>query len=64
LLGGCRNWDEVGPKPIPTSEVESYLNLAGVEDPETRMKYLRLIRRMDLKELSIIHERLKRSRKS
>jgi len=28
------------------------------------MKYLRLIRRMDLKELSIIHERLKRSRKS
>lgn len=50
-LGVARIWSEVGPMPIPLVEVEAYLRLAGIGDPSTKLKYLRLIRRMDMVEL-------------
>jgi hypothetical protein len=45
-------------------EIESFLNLHGIEDVDTRLKYLRLFRRMDLVELEIQHQKLSRSRPS
>jgi hypothetical protein len=62
LLSGSRMWDEVGPKPISVAEVESLVDMAGVEGEEARMKYLRLMRRMDLTELQILRERLQQHR--
>ena len=58
-LGACRLWGQVGPLPIPLSEIEAYLNLDGVTDPLTRMKYVRLIGRMDQVELKHLHEKSK-----
>ena len=55
-LGSARIWSQAGPLPIQTSEVMSLLKDGlGLEDPETRMKYLRLIRRMDRVELKYLH---------
>jgi len=53
-LGASRLWSEVGPQPIQVSEVESYLGIAGIEDPYTKMKYLRLVQRMDRVEMQHI----------
>ena len=50
-LGAARLWSEVGPQPIQVSEVESYLNIAGIEVPYMKMKYLYLIRQLDRVEL-------------
>lgn len=47
LLSACRMWSEVGPQPIQISEVESYTRMAGIDEPRTRLKYARLIRRLD-----------------
>lgn len=55
-------WDQVGPKPLQISEINSTLDSAGVRDSETRMKYLRLMKRMDMVELSHLHEQMKRAR--
>jgi hypothetical protein len=40
------------------------LNIVGIEDPETRLKYLRLMRRMDLVDLENLNGMLKRHRDS
>jgi len=61
LLGCSRIWDQVGPKPTQTSEIESMLNLLGITDTSTRLKYLRLIRRMDMTELAIQQEAMRRN---
>lgn len=45
-------WTQVGPSPIQISEVESTLRIFGVEDPSTKLKYVRLIQMMDGVELS------------
>jgi len=57
MLGAARVWNQIGPEAIRVSEVESYLNLCGIEDPHTKLKYLRLIQRMDRVELKVIHAR-------
>lgn len=36
-----------GPNPIPVAEIEAYCNLAGIVSQPERLKYLRLIRRLD-----------------
>lgn len=58
-LGASRIWSQVGPQPITISEVESLMNMSGVEEPETRMKYLRLIQGMDRVELTFRQEKAK-----
>lgn len=61
LLSGLRLWGKVGPFPIMMSEIQAYFWSAGIEDVETRMKYVRLIRLMDLVELSYLRERLRQN---
>lgn len=36
-----------GPEAIPVSDILSYVNLVGIVSREERLKYLRLIQRMD-----------------
>lgn len=59
LLGASRIWNQVGPQAIPLSEIESYLNLNGITTRETRLKYVRLIKSLDLVELRYIQEKQK-----
>lgn len=63
-LGAARIWSPVGPQPIPVSEVESYLNLAGITSPHTRLKYLRLIRAMDQVELTHLHQKQQKQKQT
>ncbi len=53
-LGSSRLWGEVGPQPIQVSEVESYLNIAGVEVPYMKLKDLYLIQQMDRVEMKYL----------
>jgi hypothetical protein len=60
-LSASRTWSQVGPNPIQVSEVHSYMEMAGIEDPSTRLKYLRLIQGMDAIELKSIREKTKKT---
>ena len=51
-LGACRLWSEVGPQSIQISEIAAYLGLVGIEQSETKLKYLRLVQSMDRVELA------------
>jgi hypothetical protein len=62
-LGASRHYGQGGPLPIAVSEVKAYLDLVGIESPRTRMKYLRLIQRMDQVELAHIHNKLQANRR-
>lgn len=59
LLSGARLWDQVGPKPIPVSEVLAYLQATGVKGSEAINRFLRVIRRMDLVELRHLQREMK-----
>ena len=59
-LGAGRLSTQVGPSPIQITEVNTYLDMLGIEDPETKLKYLRLIRKMDRVELNYIYEKTKK----
>lgn len=59
-LGVSRSWSQVGPLPIQVKDVEAYLNLAEIEGSATRLKYLRLIQRMDAVELKFLHEQARK----
>ena len=50
-LGASRIWTQVGPQPFQISEVLTLVEAKGIENPETKMKYLRLVQRMDRVEL-------------
>lgn len=58
-LSACRTWNQVGPNPLQVSEVAAYLGLLGIEDSETKLKYLRLIQGLDAVETKIIRANLK-----
>jgi hypothetical protein len=60
VLGASRIWSQVGPEPILVSEVESFLNMSGVTDPDTKLKYLRLIKQLDRVELKYLHSKTKK----
>lgn len=62
MLSAGRKWGETGPLPIETKEVEALLNMAGFRDPQTKMKYLRLMRGMDRVELKYHIEKAKAKR--
>jgi hypothetical protein len=57
LLGASRIWSQVGPSSIQVSEIKAYLDMLGIEDPLTKLKYMRLIQQMDRVELKHIHQR-------
>ena len=40
------------PQPIPLTEIESYLNIVGIEDHWTRTKYMELMCALDEVELA------------
>lgn len=59
-LGSSRNWGEAGPNPIAVSEVAAYVtDILGIEDSTTKLKYLRLIQKMDRVELAHIAKKRK-----
>ena len=58
-LSASRTWSQIGPNPVQVSEVQAYLWMLGVEDPETKLKYLRLIQGLDAVEMKIIRANLK-----
>lgn len=43
--------------PIVMTEIEAYLKIAGISHPATKLKYMRLIKRMDAVELKHIHSK-------
>lgn len=53
-LSASRNWNQAGPMPIPVSEVWAYMEMVGIDDHETRLKYLRLVQGLDAVELKAI----------
>lgn len=57
-------WNQVGPLPIQVSEVMSLMKDGyGIQDEETRMKYLRLVRRMDRVEMKYLQEQASKAAK-
>lgn len=56
-LSASRIWSQVGPNPIQISEVHHYMQMAGIEDPETQLKYLRLVQGLDIIEMKSIQAR-------
>lgn len=57
FLGASRMWNQVGPQPIPVSEIMSYLTGMGVTNLEDRERYLRHIKDMDNLELTRFQEK-------
>lgn len=58
-MGSRRLWNQVGPLPIPVSEIKAFLGLVGVSDPSTCLKYVRLIGKMDDVERNYLFEKSK-----
>lgn len=58
-LSASRIWSQIGPHPIQMSEIAAYLGLLGIEDPETKLKYVRLIQGLDIVELRNIRANIK-----
>ena len=50
--------------PIQFSEIESYLNINGIEDLETRQEFVHLIRVMDSEYINFFREKNKKHAKS
>ncbi len=63
LLSASRLWSEVGPQPIQLSEIKAYMQLVGIKDKSTKLKYVRLIRSMDSVTLKHIHAERDKARK-
>ena len=53
-LSAARTWSQVGPNPIQISEIAAYLGMLGLEDPDTRLKYTRILQGLDIVELKSI----------
>lgn len=58
-LSASRMWSQIGPSPIPVSEVNAYMDMVGIEDPETKLKYLRIIQGLDAVEIKNIRANTK-----
>lgn len=58
-LSASRNYNQSGPQPIPTSEIESELRLRGIDDQFDKEKYLRLVKKLDRVELDYKYDQLK-----
>lgn len=59
LLSDARTWNQGHPMPIQISEVNALLESMGISDPQTKIKYQRLVRRMDQVELAHILQQVK-----
>lgn len=58
-LGASRVWSQVGPQPLQVSEILALVEAKGIEEPETKLKYVRLVQRMDRVEM--LHHTTKRA---
>jgi hypothetical protein len=47
ILDEGRGAGMVGPNPISIADIEAYCNLTGIASQRERLKYLRLVRRLD-----------------
>jgi hypothetical protein len=61
-LNAGRGFNEVGPQPLPLAEIFSMASDMGLEGREERMEYMRLIRAMDQKYLSISFDQIEKER--
>lgn len=52
LLSACRLWGEAGPQPLQLGEIRAALDLHGLEEAATKVKYARLLKLMDSVELT------------
>lgn len=59
FLGASRLWNEVGPQPIPASEMFAYLDGFQIKGMEEREKYLKFIQALDGVELKLFYEKQK-----
>lgn len=59
-LSAARTWNQAGPNPIQVSEISAYVGMLGIEDPGTKMKYMRILQGLDIVELKSIRDRMKK----
>lgn len=52
-----------GVNPIPVSEIRHYTDMAGIDCPDERLKYLRIIQRLDSVYIGHVVEKLKAQNK-
>lgn len=53
-LSASRLCVDGNPQPLQISEIKAYVELVGIESPETKLKYLRLMQGLDLVERECI----------
>lgn len=61
-LSASRMWSPLGPNAIPVSEVAAYLSMVGIEDTDTKLKYLRIVQGLDIVEMKSIREQQAKSK--
>ena len=47
FLSASRLWNQVGPQPVPVSEIKAYMEVAEIEDPNEKLKYLKFVSDLD-----------------
>ena len=61
-LGASRLWSEVGPQPVQVSEVKAYVDMIGLDDVDTKLKFLKFVQLMDRVELASIQRKMNRGK--
>ena len=57
-------WNEVGPQPVQVSEVAAYVvDILGLEDVDTKIKFLKFVQLMDRVELAASQRKMNRGKK-
>lgn len=64
LLSAVRIWGESGPQPIQITEMSSYLDELEVTSTDERLKYIRMLRKLDRHELGLIRAQLDKQRRT
>jgi hypothetical protein len=58
-LSASRIWNQVGPQPFQVSEILALVEATGIYEPDTKLKYLRLVQILD--RVAIEHYTTKRA---
>lgn len=61
LLNGSRLITEAGPSPIPLTEIKAYLDITKIDDVESRLYVVRMVRTLDNMYLENYAEKSKQS---
>lgn len=63
LLGGTREWTQVGPVPFSLGALKECLEIVGLDHPAILLRGVRLLQRMDQTECAFHRENLSRAKK-